>query len=64
MNNLEYYRKKAGLTQAELSKMTAIPESVISRVENSVSDMNGARWKVVAEALGCSIDELLLVNRN
>ena len=64
VNNLENYRKKAGLTQAELSKMTGIPECAISRVEKSVSDMNGARWKAVAEALGCSIDELLRVNRN
>lgn len=59
MNNLEFYRKKAGLTQEELSKKTGILTSGICRVEKGVSDFNGQRWKIIAEALGCSVDELL-----
>ena len=59
MNNLKYYRKRAGLTMDELSEMTSIPKCNISRVENDVSDFTGQRWKVLAKVLECSLDELL-----
>ena len=64
MNNLGHYRTKAGLTQEELSKMTAIPESAICRAEKGVSDLPGQRWKALAVALECSVDELLDVREN
>lgn len=59
MNNLELFRKKAALTQSELSEKTAIPVSMICRAEKGVSDLKGQRWKVIAKVLGCSLDELL-----
>ena len=59
MNHLKFYRKGAGLTLAELSEKTGIPESTINRVERGIRDINGQSWKVLAKALGCSIDELL-----
>lgn len=60
MNNLAHYRKMAGLTQAELSEKTGIPESALCRAEKGVSDMTGQRWRIAAEALECSIDSLLV----
>lgn len=59
MNNLEHYRKKADMTQKDLSEKTGIPESAICRAEKGVSDLNGQRWKIVADALDCTLDELL-----
>ena len=59
MNNLQTFRIKAGLTQAELAEKTGIDQGGISRVEKGVSDFFGQRWKVVAEALECTVDELL-----
>lgn len=59
MNNLEYMRRKAGLTMRELADKTGISESAICRAEKGVTDLPGTRWKALAKALGCSLDELL-----
>lgn len=59
MNNLEYMRRKAGLTQKELADKSGISESAICRAEKGVTDLPGTRWKALAKALGCSLDELL-----
>ena len=59
MNKLKYYRERSGLTLLELSKKTGIAESSISRAERGLMDLNGQTWKVLAEELGCTIDELL-----
>ena len=59
MNRLNFYREKAHLTLRELSQWTGIGESSLSRAERGLTDLNGQTWKVVARALGCSIDELL-----
>lgn len=59
MNNLKNLREKADLTLAELSEKTGIDESNINRAERGVTDFNGQRWKVLAKALGCTVDELL-----
>lgn len=59
MNNLKYYREKAGLTQNELEKKSGVRQEEISRVEMGVKDLKGLAWASIARALGCSIDELL-----
>lgn len=59
MNNLEFYRKGAGLTLAELSEKTGIPESTINRAERGIRDINGQSWAALANALGCTVDDLL-----
>ncbi len=58
-NKLGFYRTKAGLTQNELAQRSGIDQGAISRVEKGVSDFYGQRWKSLAEALGCTVDELL-----
>ena len=59
MNNLQTYRIKAGLTQGELAQRSGIDQGAISRVEKGVSDFYGQRWKALAQALGCTVDDLL-----
>ncbi len=60
-NNLKSYRLKAGLSIKELSKKTTISESVLCRVESGTSDMPGTRWVIVAKALDCTVDDLLVM---
>lgn len=59
MNNLEFYRRKANLTMDELSEKTGIAKCDISRAENGIKDLSGQKWRALAVALECSIDELL-----
>ena len=59
INNLKTIREKAGLTQEELAEKTGICQTGISRVEKGVSDFVGQRWKIIAKALECSIDDLI-----
>lgn len=57
--NLEYYRKKEGLTMTELADKTGLSLSTISRVEKGARDLLGGSWLLIADALGCTVDELL-----
>ena len=59
MNNLRYYREKAGLSQYDLAEKTGIEQSLISRAEKGVKDLPGQRWKVMAKVLECTVDDLL-----
>ena len=58
-NNLEYYRKQAGLTQQELADKAGVFQTEISRVEKGATDLLGHRWMLIAKALGCTLDELI-----
>ena len=62
MNNLRHYREMKDLTQAELAKATGIEVTKLSRVEAGGRDLKGQEWKLVAQKLGCGIDELLNYN--
>ena len=58
MTKLEELRRKAGLTQAELAKLSGVATTTISRFE--VEGLNDAKVKTllaVANALGCRIGE-------
>ena len=59
MTKLEELRRKAGLTQAELAKLSGVATTTISRFE--VEGLNDAKVKTllaVANALGCRIGDL------
>ena len=58
MNKLEYYRLKKGLTQRELAKLAEIEQSEIS-AEKGLKDLKGFEWLSLANALDCTVDELL-----
>lgn len=58
MTKLEELRRKAGLTQAELAKLSGVATSTISRFE--VVGLNDAKVKTllaIANALGCRIGD-------
>lgn len=59
MNKLRYYREKSDLTQAELAKLTGVDQGNISRAEIGSYDFKGQIWTVIANALNCTVDELL-----
>lgn len=59
MNNLEYYRLKAGMTQTELAEKSGVLQTDISRAEKGVKDLKGLNWASIAKVLGCTVDELL-----
>ena len=58
MTKLEELRRKAGLTQSELSVKSGVATSTISRLE--VDGLNDAKVKtllVLAEAIGCQVGD-------
>lgn len=58
MTNLEELRRKADLTQAELSQKSGVATSTISRLE--IDGLNDARVGTLlklAEAIGCRIGD-------
>ncbi len=46
-------RELQGLTQNQLSKLTGIPQSTISAIENESVNLGVERTKVLARALNC-----------
>jgi transcriptional regulator with XRE-family HTH domain len=46
-------RELQGLSQTELSKLTGIPQSTISAIENDKVNLGIERAKVIARALKC-----------
>ncbi len=54
-------RKRAGLSQAELAKRLAKPQSFVSKFERGERRLDVIEFKAVAEALG--IDPLRLLRR-
>lgn len=61
-NKLRFFREKEGLTLKDLSEKTGIGISNICRVELGATDFSGQRWLIIADALGCTVDELLRAN--
>ncbi len=59
MNGLERYRTRKGMTQVELADESGVPQPDISKAEKGVKDLKGRSWASIAQALGCSVDELL-----
>ena len=53
-------RETRGLTQSELSKLSGVPQGVISYIESGKTRTPRIdTLQAVAKALGCSIEELL-----
>lgn len=64
MNKLKQIREAAGITQAELAKLTGISVRVIQNYEQGTRDLNGARAITVyqiSKALGCTVEDLLII---
>mgnify|MGYP003261507587 CR=1 FL=1 len=60
MNNVAKLRKKAGISQQELGRLSGVPQGVISLIESGVTQFPRLDTAAkLARALGCTIDELL-----
>ena len=59
MNNLRTYRERAGLTQPELGFKVGLSGVMICQIEKGVKDTTGSKWKLIADVLDCSVDDLL-----
>ena len=56
---LRAYRTREGLTQKQLTELTAIPQHHISEMENGKRSIGKERAKKLAEALHCDYRQLL-----
>jgi transcriptional regulator with XRE-family HTH domain len=59
VRNLERLRKAAGLTQAQLAEMVGVDQATVSRWEQGERSPMIATAFAVANALHCTIDDLL-----
>ena len=62
MNNLQFYRKRAGLTQPELAEKVGISHRTLQDYEQDRKPLEGARAITVlnmARCLGCTVEDLI-----
>lgn len=67
MNNLKFYRKRAGLTQPELAEKVGISHRTLQDYEQDRKPLEGARAITVlnmARCLGCTVEDLIDSNAN
>ena len=58
--NIKKYRQKAGMSQDKLSKLAGVTLHTITKIESGATlDPRVETVKKIADALGCSVDELL-----
>ena len=57
--NIRKRRKEAGLSQMELAAMVAVEQGSISKFENGTKTPSIAMGKALADALGCTLNELI-----
>ena len=58
LNNLEFARKSAGLTQQQLSELAEVSRKSINAIENGVYVPSTVLALKIAETLGCSVEDL------
>lgn len=62
MNNLQHYRKRAGLSQAALAEMVGISHRTLQDYEQNRKPLEKAAAITVlnlARALGCTVEDLI-----
>ena len=64
LNNLEGMRRQAGLTQAELSKFAGVSRKSINAVENGIYVPSTVLALKIADALGCSVEDMFRLPSN
>ena len=58
LNNLEELRKKAGLTQQELSEAAEVSRKSINAIENGVYVPSTVLALKITKTLGCEVEDL------
>lgn len=59
--NIKKLREKRGLTQADLARELSISQNALYRIEKGTLMVSVPVAIEIAEILGCTLDELLLV---
>ena len=58
MNGFERQRRKQNITQTALAKKISVSQAIISQWESGEALPRADKLPLLAEVLGCSIDEL------
>jgi len=58
INNLEQLRKKAGLTQSDLSESAEVSRKSINAIENGIYVPSTVLALKIAETLGCKVEDI------
>ena len=58
LNNLEEFRKSAGLTQQELSESAEVSRKSINAIENGIYVPSTVLSLKIAKTLNCSVEDL------
>ena len=56
--NIEFYRKREGLTQAELAEKVFVSQAAVSNWEEGKYPPRRRLLPLIAEALNCTVEEL------
>ena len=64
LNNLEDIRKKAGLTQQELSEAAEVSRKSINAIENGVYVPSTVLALKISKTLGCKVENLFKLPNN
>ena len=64
LNNLEEFRKSAGLTQQQLSESAEVSRKSINAIENGIYVPSTVLALKIAETLGCKVEDLFKLPKN
>ncbi|CAI8431534.1 MAG: Uncharacterised protein [Flavobacterium sp. SCGC AAA160-P02] len=64
LNNLEELRKKAGLTQQQLSESAEVSRKSINAIENGIYVPSTVLALKIAKTLGCKVEDLFKLPNN
>lgn len=59
MNNIQSYRKKAGMNQSQLAGFMEVTQQAVAKWETGASLPRADLLPKLADVLGCTVDELL-----
>ena len=64
LNNLEKLRKRAGLTQQELSESADVSRKSINAIENGIYVPSTVLALKISKTLGCKVEDLFRLPNN
>lgn len=59
INAYEYFRRRAGMSQIEVSKALGIAQGTVSTWENGRANPTAERLVELSKLYGCTVDDLL-----
>jgi len=64
LNNLQEYRKNAGLTQQELSDSADVSRKSINAIENGIYVPSTVLALKISNTLGCTVEDLFILPKD